>query len=236
MFPIRDSVKSESTPVITRGLVLVNALVFLMELTFRGVAREKLFYLYGIVPKRFTHPGWAEYVGFPAHHYLPLLTHQFLHGGWLHVISNMWALWIFGDNVEDRMGSFRFLIFYLLCGVAAGLTQMFSSPDSIIPSVGASGAIAGVLGAYLLQFPRARVEVVMPIWFYPFFFELPAILYLGFWFLTQLFSGTMALASPNQVGGIAWWAHVGGFVVGMLLCPMFVKRRRKPAWHESGLV
>jgi membrane associated rhomboid family serine protease len=234
MFPIRDSVRSESTPVITRGLVLVNALVFLMELTFRGAAREKLFYLFGIVPARFTHPGWAEHVGFPAHHYLPLFTHQFLHGGWLHIISNMWALWIFGDNVEDRMGSFRFLIFYLLCGVAAGLTQMFSNPNSTIPSVGASGAIAGVFGAYLLQFPRARVEVVMPIWFYPFFFELPAVLYLGFWFLSQLFSGTMALANPNQVGGIAWWAHVGGFVVGMLLCPIFVKKRRKRPFEDEG--
>jgi membrane associated rhomboid family serine protease len=232
MFPIRDSVRSESVPVVTRGLVLVNAPVFLMELTFRGVAREKLFYLFGLVPARFTHPGWAESVGFPVHNYWPLITHQFLHGGWFHVISNMWALLIFGDNVEDRMGLFRFLIFYLLCGVAAGLTQMFSSPNSTIPSVGASGAIAGVLGAYLLLFPRARVEVVMPIWFYPFFFELPAVLYLGFWFLSQLFSGTMALANPNQVGGIAWWAHVGGFVVGMLLCGLFVRRRSKPQAEE----
>ncbi len=139
----------------------------------------------------------------------------------------MWALWIFGDNVEDRMGSLRFLIFYLLCGVAAGLTQMLSSPLSTVPSVGASGAIAGVLGAYLLLFPRAWVEVVMPIWFYPVFFELPAVVYLGFWFFTQLFSGTMALASPRQVGSIAWWAHVGGFVTGMLFCGIFVERRRR---------
>ena len=135
------------------------------------------------------------------------------------------------------MGSFRFLVFYLLCGVAAGLTQVFSSPDSTVPSVGASGAIAGVLGAYLLQFPRARVEVVMPIWFFPFFFELPAVLYLGFWFLSQLFSGAMALGNPNQVGGIAWWAHVGGFVVGMLLCPLFVKKPRKRVPQDaSGFV
>ena len=113
MFPIRDSVRSESAPVITRLLVLVNVIAFLMELMFGPVAREKLFYLYGIVPARFTHPGWAESVGFPIHTYWPLLSHQFLHGGWLHLIFNMWALWIFGDNVEDRMGSFRFLIFYL---------------------------------------------------------------------------------------------------------------------------
>jgi len=227
MFPIRDSVRSESVPVITRGLVIINALVFLMELAFTGPAREQLFYLFGIVPARFTHPDWAASVGFPVGNYWPLLTHQFLHGGWLHVISNMWALWIFGDNVEDRMGSLRFLIFYLLCGVAAGLTQMLSSPLSTVPSVGASGAIAGVLGAYLLLFPRAWVEVVMPIWFYPVFFELPAVVYLGFWFFTQLFSGTMALASPRQVGSIAWWAHVGGFVTGMLFCGIFVERRRR---------
>ena len=188
-------------------------------------AKEELFYLFGIVPARFTHPDWAASVGFPVGNYWPLLTHQFLHGGWLHIISNMWALWIFGDNVEDRMGSLKFLVFYLLCGVIAGLTQMFSSPSSTIPSVGASGAIAGVLGAYLLLYPRASVEVVMPIWFYPFFFELPAVMYLGFWFLTQLFSGTMALARPTQVGGIAFWAHVGGFVSGMFLCGIFVRRR-----------
>ena len=233
MFPIRDSVRSESVPVVTRGLVVVNELVFLMELSFKGQAREELFYLFGIVPARFTHPDWAASVGFPVGNYWPLLTHQFLHGGWLHIISNMWALWIFGDNVEDRMGSVRFLVFYLLCGVIAGLTQMFSSPSSTVPSVGASGAIAGVLGAYLLQFPHARVEVVMPIWFFPFFFELPAVLYLGFWFFTQLFSGTMALARPNQVGGIAFWAHVGGFVSGMLLCGIFVRRRRRPRPTEE---
>lgn len=226
MFPIRDSVRPTSTPVVTRVIVVVNVLVFLMELSFRGEARERLFYLFGLVPARFTHPGWAADVGFPVGTYWPLLTHQFLHGGWMHLIFNMWALWIFGDNVEDRMGSFRFLAFYLLCGVIAGLTQMFSNPHSAVPSVGASGAIAGVLGAYLLLFPRARVEVLMPIFFFPLFFELPAVLYLGFWFLTQLFSGAASLGNRAQVGGIAWWAHVGGFVSGMLLCRPFTKNRR----------
>src|SRR6266700_2463987 len=172
MFPLQDSVPSRSVPVVTRALILINALVFFFELLLPEQALEQVFYLFGVVPARFTHPHWAESVGFPVDSYWPLLTHQFLHGGWLHVISNMWALWIFGDNVEDRMGSLRFLIFYLLCGVAAGLTQMLSSPLSTVPSVGASGAIAGVLGAYLLLFPRAWVEVVMPIWFYPVFFEL----------------------------------------------------------------
>jgi membrane associated rhomboid family serine protease len=122
------------------------------------------------------------------------------------------------------MGPIRFTIFYLLCGTAAGLTHLYTNPDSTVPSVGASGAIAGVLGAYFLFFPTARLVVVFPIFFFPFFFELPAVFYLALWFLTQLFSGTMALAGPQQVGGIAWWAHIGGFVVGMLSCWLFVKK------------
>jgi membrane associated rhomboid family serine protease len=144
----------------------------------------------------------------------------------LHIIGNVWALWIFGDNVEDRMGSLRFAIFYLACGLAAAVTHLMTQPESTVPTVGASGAIAGVLGAYLLLFPTARLVVLFPVLFLPFFFELPAVLYLGAWFLIQLFSGTMALASPTQVGGIAFWAHVGGFTAGLLLCPLFVRRPR----------
>ena len=143
----------------------------------------------------------------------------------------MWTLWIFGDNVEDKLGPVRFTIFYLLCGTAAGLTHLYVNPDSTVPSVGASGAIAGVLGAYFLFFPTARLLVMFPIFFFPFFFEIPAVFYLALWFFTQLFSGTMALAGPQQVGGIAWWAHIGGFVVGMLSCWLFVKkpsRRMQP--------
>ena len=150
---------------------------------------------------------------------------QFLHGGWLHIIGNMWTLWIFGDNVEDRMGSLRFAIFYVTCGMAA-VAQLITLPDSMVPTVGASGAIAGVLGAYLLFFPTARLVVLFPVLFLPFFFQLPAVLYLGAWFVIQLFSGTLALASAAQVGGIAWWAHVGGFTAGLLLCRLFVRRRR----------
>jgi membrane associated rhomboid family serine protease len=147
----------------------------------------------------------------------------------------MWALWIFGDNVEDRMGPLRFGIFYLACGILAGVTQLLTNPDSTVPSVGASGAIAGVLGAYLLFFPTARLVVLFPIFFFPFFFEVPAVLYLGFWFFSQLFSGALALAGPQDVGGIAWWAHVGGFVAGMLLCGLFVSRRRPAQPDEYGL-
>ncbi len=226
MFPLQDSVPSRSVPVVTRALILINALVFFFELLLPEQALEQVFYLFGVVPARFTHPHWAESVGFPVDSYWPLLTHQFLHGGWLHIISNMWTLWIFGDNVEDRMGPARFAVFYLTCGVAAGLTHMLSNPDSTMPSVGASGAIAGVLGAYLLFFPTARLVVLFPVLFLPFFFEVPAVVYLGVWFVSQLFSGTLALASPGQVGGIAWWAHIGGFAAGLLLCRLFAWRRR----------
>src|SRR4029077_560609 len=138
----------------------------------------------------------------------------FLHGGWFHIIANMWTLWIFGDNVEDRMGPGRFAIFYLLCGTIAGSTHLLTNPDSTVPSVGASGAIAGVLGAYLLFFPTARLIVLFPIFFLPLFFEVPEVFYLVIWFFSQLFSGSAALAGSQQVGGIAWWAHIGGFIGG----------------------
>jgi membrane associated rhomboid family serine protease len=235
MFPIQDSVPSRSVPVVIRALILINALVFFFELMLPQHGIDQVFYLFGIVPARLTHPDWAAYVGFPAHSYWTLLTHQFLHGGWLHIIVNMWTLWIFGDNVEDRMGPMRFAIFYLTCGVVAGITQVLANPDSTVPSVGASGAIAGVLGAYLVLFPTARLIVMFPIFFFPFFFEVPAVLYLVIWFFIQLFSGAAALAGPQQVGGIAFWAHIGGFLSGMLLCRLFVHRRRQSQPDEYGL-
>src|SRR6266478_7534472 len=187
MFPIHDSVPSRSVPVMTRTLILINTLVFFFELGLPQQSVVQLFYLFGVVPARFTHPEWAASVGFPIGTYWPLLTHQFLHGGWFHILANMWTLWIFGDNVEDKMGPVRFTIFYLLCGTAAGLTHLYVNPDSTVPSVGASGAIAGVLGAYFLFFPTARLLVMFPIFFFPFFFEIPAVFYFPLWFLSLLF-------------------------------------------------
>jgi membrane associated rhomboid family serine protease len=237
MFPIQDSVPSRSVPVVTRALILINVVVFFFELSLSRESIIQLFYLFGVVPARFTNPEWAASIGFPIGSYWSLLTHQFLHGGWLHIVANMWTLWIFGDNVEDRMGPLRFIIFYLVCGVLAALTQVLVTPDATIPSVGASGAIAGVLGAYLLFFPTARLIVLIPILFFPFFFELPAVIFLVFWFFIQLFSGTAMLASPQQVGGIAFWTHIGGFIAGMLLCRFFVRRpvRRRLQPDEYGL-
>lgn len=135
-------------------------------------ALQQFFHLFGIVPARFTHPDWALSVGFPLHDYWPFLTSMFLHGGWLHIIGNMWTLWIFSDNVEGRMGPVRFVIFYLLCGLAAGIVHCFTNPDSTIPTVGASGANAGAIGAYFFLFPNARVIVLVPILFFPFFFQM----------------------------------------------------------------
>jgi membrane associated rhomboid family serine protease len=223
MIPIKDTVPRRNPPLALCIIIFANCLVFLLELALPEYQLIQFFYHFGLVPARYTHPQWAMWVGLPVDDYFPFLTSMFMHGGWLHILANMWALWIFGDNVEDRMGPVRFTAFYLLCGLAAGLVHWFTNPNSTVPTVGASGAIAGVMGAYLLLFPRARIVVLLPIFIIPWFFELPAVLYLGFWAFSQFFSGTLALASPSNVGGVAWWAHVGGFVTGMLLQFLFVK-------------
>ncbi len=224
MFPIQDTIPTRNPAIATWLLILANAIVFLFELAMPEDALKQFFYVFGIVPARYTHPGWAHLVGLSIDDYWPFLTSMFLHGGWAHIIGNMWALWIFGDNVEDRMGPVRFLFFYLLCGLAAGIVHAYTNADSTMPTVGASGAIAGVMGAYFFLFPYSRVVVLVPVFFFPFFFELPAVTYLGFWALTQVFSGTLALGNPGDVGGVAWWAHVGGFAAGILLQFLFVKR------------
>jgi membrane associated rhomboid family serine protease len=238
MLPIRDSLPRSHVPTATYLLILINGIIFVLELTLPQDAIEQCFYYFGIVPARFTHPDWAAWVGFPIDDYWPLLASMFLHGGWLHVIANMWTLWIFGANVEDRMGPVRFTVFYLLCGLAAGAVHILTNPGSTVPTVGASGAIAGVMGAYFFLFPNARIIVMIPIFLFPFFFEMPAVIYLLFWALSQVFSGTLALADPSHVGGVAWWAHVGGFSAGGLLYNFFIRRGRayrRPARDEFGV-
>ena len=196
--------------------------VFVYELLLPEKGLVRLFYLYGIVPARPAFPE-TTYAGVPVGNLLPLGTNIFLHAGWMHLVSNLWALWIFGDNVEDRMGRARFLAFYLLCGIAAGLTHWLPNPGSAIPAVGASGAIAGVMGAYLALFPRSTVITLIPVFFYATVVELPAVLYLGIWGLSQVWNGTWALASAQDAAGVAWWAHVGGFAAGLLLHPLFLR-------------
>src|SRR5689334_23378211 len=221
MIPIRDTIPGRNPQIAVLTLIAINVGVFLFELAMTPEQLQEFFYRFGIVPTRYSHPAWASQLGLRFDDYWPFLTCQFLHGGWLHVIGNLWTLWIFGDNVEDRMGPVRFLVFYLLCGVIAGVVHFVTNADATVPTVGASGAIAGVMGAYFFLYPTARVVVLFPIFFFPFFFEVPALLYLGFWLLTQVLSGTAALAGPENVGGVAWWAHVGGFGGGVVLHRLF---------------
>jgi membrane associated rhomboid family serine protease len=217
------------------ALLFVNAAVFFFELQLSEAQVEEFFYRFGLVPARYSHPEWAHWAGVPSDNYWPFLTHMFLHGSLFHFIANMWTLWIFGDNVEDRMGPVRFLIFYLLCGLTASLLHYFTALYSAIPTLGASGAIAGVMGAYFLLYPSARIIMLVPILFYPFFFEVPAVLYLGFWFLGQVLSGVVSAVGPEQVGGIAWWAHIGGFVAGAVLWRVFVRPERPLQADEYGV-
>lgn len=235
MFPLRDNVPSLDPPVMVTALVLANVGVFLFELLLPQEGLEALFYTFGIVPARYSHPVWAAWFGFSADDYWPFLTSMFLHGGFLHIAGNMWTLWIFGDNVEDRMGPWRFLTFYLLCGVGAGLVHWLTNPDSTVPTVGASGAIAGVMGAYFSMFPRSHVVVWFPVLFYPVFLRVLAPTYLFYWLLLQVLSGTLALVGPQQVGGVAWWAHVGGFAAGLLLHPLFTIKRTRRRLYEDEL-
>jgi membrane associated rhomboid family serine protease len=218
MFPLRDNIPSRHKPYVMWTLLGLNVFLFLVFVGLSPAQEFRLFHLFGVVPARYFHPDWAMWRGYPESAWLPLLSHMFLHSGWLHLILNMWTLWIFGDNVEDVMGPVRFLIFYVLCGLGALAVHMVTSPASPVPVVGASGAIAGVMGAYFFLYPHAKVVTFLPVLIIPFVFELPAVFYLGAWFLTQVFSGMFA---PAGGGGVAWWAHIGGFVAGMLLLRFF---------------
>ncbi len=226
MIPIRDTVPSRCFPFATLALIAANALVFGFQRSLPPEIQERFVYLFGLVPARFTHPAWAARMGLPVDVWWPFLTHMFLHANLPHLIGNLWTLWIFGDNVEDRMGGGRFLLFYVLGGLAAGLAQFFMMPAARAPMVGASGAVAAVLGAYFILYPTARVITLVPIFFYPLFFAIPAALYLLFWFLSQWWAVALAQWMPLRTGGVAWWAHIGGFVFGFLAHPFFVARRR----------
>jgi membrane associated rhomboid family serine protease len=214
MIPLQDTVQTRGTPLATWAIILVNGLVFLYELSLPPQELERLVALLGMIPARLG----ADPAAFGT-----LLTCMFLHGGWMHFIGNMWMLYLFGDNVEDRMGPVRYLLFYLLCGLAASLTHYLTNSTSMVPTLGASGAIAGVMGAYLVLFPTARVLTLVPILFIPFIVEIPAMVFLGIWFVSQLFSGTLALVGTQSSEPVAWWAHVGGFISGIALLPLFKK-------------
>jgi len=243
MIPLRDTIPSMRFPVVTLGLIVVNAFIFLFELFAGPRGLDTIFYQWGIVPCTYTATCPARirtpggFLALSQHpNYLTLLSSMFLHGGWMHIIGNMWSLWIFGDNVEDRMGRTGFLCFYLLSGLAAGVLHIVFNVSSRVPTVGASGAIAGVMGAYLLLFPHARVLALVPIFIFLQTIELPAVFFLGFWFLTNLLSGIGSLAAHTGAGGVAWWAHIGGFLVGLLWALPLRRRegaRSQPYYYDD---
>lgn len=224
MFPLRDTIPRVHTPWAVWCILAANLAIFLWQQTLTPGETLRLFHFMGVVPARFAHPDWALTSGYPPGGFIAFVAHMFLHGGWGHFLVNMWTLWIFGDNIEDVMGPVRFTIFYLTCGLAALLTHMVFSASSTVPVVGASGAIAGVLGGYFLLYPHARVTTLVPLLFIPLIFDLPAVVYLGIWFVTQLLSGLSSLGSDGA--GIAWWAHLGGFVAGFVLLPLFRQKGR----------
>ena len=218
MIPLRDVIPSRTTPYITVTIIILNALAWVVELNLPREALPAFLQVYGVVPADFQPP--------------TLVTSMFLHGSWLHVIGNMWYLWIFGDNVEDRLGHGRFVAFYLLCGIVAAFGQILWDPLSRLPTIGASGAIAGVMGAYFVLYPRSRVLTLVPLFLFWELIEIPAIYLLGFWFVMQLFSaGAIAVTSNTDGGGIAFMAHVAGFVAGA--AGVFVFRRRERAEWEG---
>jgi membrane associated rhomboid family serine protease len=211
MIPLRDTQPSRTTPIVTVGIIVVNVLVFLYQVSLDRFSVNHLMAEYGVIPDRL--------------HALSLVTSMFLHGGWMHVIGNMWFLWIYGDNVEDVLGHARYLLFYLLAGVAAALLQVALSSDSRVPMIGASGAIAGVMGAYLIKFPHSRILTLIPVFIFFTTVEIPAVFILLYWFVLQFFSGVGSIGySHLSQGGVAWFAHVGGFVAGMVLILLMGKR------------
>jgi membrane associated rhomboid family serine protease len=235
MIPIRNGVPSRYPPVVTWLLIATNCLVFLLQNSLDPSELEELLRNFALVPARYP-TMLANGEGFTTHALLPLFTMMFLHGGWLHLIFNMWTLWLFGPTLEDRLGHGRYLVFYLACGLAASVAHIAFNPTSVVPALGASGAIAGVLGCYMRLFPLARVVVVVPIIFIPLFFEVYAFVFVGLWFFVQLFQGTLEFLLPSSGGGVAWWAHVGGFVAGLALGPLLVQSERnyRPYYADEG--
>lgn len=222
MIPLKDVNPREKTPFVTYFLIIVNILTFLFEISLgRGI--EVFLKEFGVIPLKFVY-NFLNYP-FDFYNYLPLFTSLFLHGGFLHLLGNMLSLWIFGDNVEDKMGHFFYFLFYFISGIGASLAHIITNFSSPIPTIGASGAISGVMGAYFYFFPRARVLTLIPIFFFIQLVEIPAFIFLGLWFLIQLFSGALSFGGGS--GGVAWWAHIGGFIFGYLIARILFYRKKQ---------
>ncbi|WP_022668351.1 rhomboid family intramembrane serine protease [Desulfospira joergensenii] len=211
MIPIRDNQPSQTMPVAVYGIIAANLLVFLFQVQ-AGLDNQAYFYRYGLVPGKYTVTEMSRHFSF-LNQLFSMVSYMFLHGGFWHFLGNMWFLYIFGDNIEGHLGSLRFLGFYLLCGLLSGMFHFLLNPVSMVPTIGASGAIAGVMGAYFLLYPRSRILTLVPIIIIPMFIQIPAFVFLGFWFLMQFLNA----AGSGGGAGIAWWAHVGGFIAGLLL-------------------
>jgi membrane associated rhomboid family serine protease len=234
MIPLRDNVPGQSTPWVTWLLILVNVLVFRYQTTLSPTELNDFIMSFGFVPmdlSRLLSEGPGTGMSMVS---ASMASSLFIHGSWIHLLTNMWSLWLFGDNVEDTVGHFRFLLFVIAGGICASLTHFIFNPESLLPTIGASGGVAAVMGAYLVMFPLARIVTLVPVLFIPFFFQLPAIVFIGFWFLTQVFGGVFVLFQP-MTGGIAWWAHIGGFIFGVLIIPLIRKKRWEyRCFYEDG--
>ena len=227
MIPLKDSIVRRTFPAVTLALILINAGVFFHELTLPPRADQAFVMTYGLVPAHVQAALEAKSkLNLNDALVIPLFTSMFLHGGWLHIIDNMWFLWIFGDNVEDELGHLRYLIFYLICGLGSGAAQLLFSWGSRLPAIGASGAISGVMGAYLIFFPGTQVLTLVPLLIFFFTVRVPAIVFIGIWFLFQFLSG-MGSMQNGASGGVAWWAHVGGFVLGIVLVKTVIPPTQK---------
>ena len=224
MIPVRDSIPNVHRPWGVWLLIVLNTLVFVVELGLTDQQLMHFFMTFGVVPARYFDPSWMPGEDMLTH-LLPFVSYMFVHSGWAHFLLNMWVLWIFADNIEDVMGTGRFLAFYTLCGMIALIGHMAANAGSDIPVVGASGAIAGVMGAYMILYPHGRVMTFIPIFFIPYFFEVPALIFLAVWFFIQLFSG-LSMAVRGQEGGVAFMAHAAGFVAGIVLLPLFKNKAR----------
>jgi membrane associated rhomboid family serine protease len=217
MIPIRDTIPSKNYPVVNNTIIGINVVVYLVQVLLVPDL-NRFVYTYGLVPARYSIPQITSYFT-TSQQIFSLISFMFLHGGFWHLLGNMWFLHIFGDNIEDRLGAFRYCVFYLLCGITSGLFHVIINLHSNIPTIGASGAIAGVMGAYLILHPHSKILTLIPIIFIPWFIEIPAFFFLGFWFVIQFIS---AAGSHGGVGGIAWWAHIGGFIFGIIFLKLLL--------------
>jgi membrane associated rhomboid family serine protease len=226
MFPLKDNIRASIFPWVNLALIGANVIFFFYELSL-GSDLEPFILSYGFIPARFAAEKTVH--ALTVNSYVIAVSSMFLHGNLLHIVSNMWMLWIFGDNVEDRMGHGRYLVFYFLCGVVSVFAQYVSNANSTAPMIGASGAISGVIGAYLLLYPKARILTFVPILFFFYLVEIPAFFFIGFWFVVQFLQGTVHQLTVGRVaeGGVAWWAHIGGFAAGVGLLPFFKRRSNK---------